>query len=511
MFMHGIASICNGVCLQLQDADTLSKVCIGAALEEKSMKKLVDDITPVYEQVISRHPNGRFEQHVYQVHEELKAKKYKVDSYICSIKLNASQQHAIDCIAYCTDMKQCNKMMSSEYMPSISSRSRFGKGLTSSDKSIISKDQVKRCLKRCKDVVAERMFHKEGCFWRSEYFGRAEANERLRVWKQTHGIEKFRAPWKAKVNVADLKDVKAAIVERKKNAAKFGICTIAPKIARPGQAPSSTKPICNPWAPATKPAQKKQAPVGQPIQKKQAAIVQPQKILVPPPMPTRTVLTIDEIQRLETSSSVSSQAVGSNNNSPTRLKNIVGRTQSRTPSITGSVKSYRSNAPAQTKMGVRQWYSLERTAVLRAYESKSSAYIMELYAGREVFVSEIRNNRAHITAPKEGWITVRTKNGCLLGPVPPTVFVRDIPRQVNSYEKFAKFCSGTVSMRFIYRDPPIQYKGQRPREDRGHMAVLVFPSHNAAQRAISRGICIGNGMCSLSWGKNYKSTMGTKI
>jgi hypothetical protein len=225
--MHGLAQIGNGVCLQLQDATTLTKVCIGAALEEESMHKLLTEIAPVYEEVVSRHPTGRFEQHVYQVHETLKSKSFEVDSYVCSIELNASQQNAVDCIAYCTDMKQCKKMMSSEYMPPISATSNFGKGLTESGKSVISKDQVKRCLKRMEKTVQENIFMREGCYWRKDYFSKQSADARLLAWKKENNVEKFKAPWNASTKVADLGDIKQAIQDRKSNAKTFGTCTMA--------------------------------------------------------------------------------------------------------------------------------------------------------------------------------------------------------------------------------------------------------------------------------------------
>ena len=65
--------------------------------------KSLFEAAPIYENVIDRHPTGRFEQHVYEVHVALKELKLEVPSYVASMKLDSSQQNAVDCVAFCTD------------------------------------------------------------------------------------------------------------------------------------------------------------------------------------------------------------------------------------------------------------------------------------------------------------------------------------------------------------------------------------------------------------------------
>jgi len=197
-FYHGLAQLGNGTCLQLKDSKSLSKILVNAALEEDSLEKLAKVAAPIYENVIDRHPDGRFEQHVYEVHAALTAKKVKVSAYVAEMQLDYCQQYAVDCIAFCTDLQQARTMIEREHMPTISTKDTryyFSIETKTSKESGVSRNQVRRVLKRLESDLSEIQFRKNGCCFQKDFWTEKSFEKRwAAAEKESKALKRF-CPW----------------------------------------------------------------------------------------------------------------------------------------------------------------------------------------------------------------------------------------------------------------------------------------------------------------------------
>merc|ERR1712038_1797761 len=113
--------------------------------------KLAKLILPLYQDVIRRHEIGRFEQHVHQIYHLLKSKKVKVHTSMGVTEYPEHAEHQIECLTYCTDLKQAKAMAASEYFMDFKTQVNF----SGDHKALITEGQVRSCLKRIKDKAAE--------------------------------------------------------------------------------------------------------------------------------------------------------------------------------------------------------------------------------------------------------------------------------------------------------------------------------------------------------------------
>merc|ERR1712048_1432243 len=97
---------------------------------------------------------GRFEQHCQAVYSECKAKKVEVEASLPADGYDSTIEHQVDCIAFCTDIKQAKAMAESEYFVPIYRKTK----LCSYMKRPVTLAQVTTCIKRMADSVREKLF-----------------------------------------------------------------------------------------------------------------------------------------------------------------------------------------------------------------------------------------------------------------------------------------------------------------------------------------------------------------
>merc|ERR1719362_1288787 len=183
--------ITNGTCVNITDAGALAKIVLGAALEEQAQNKLAKLILPLYQDILKRHEIGRFEQHVHQIYHKLKAAKVKVHTSMGVTEYPEHAEHQIDCITYCTDLKQAKAMARSEYFMDFDTTVNFSAAHT----ALVTEGQVRSCLKRIKDKAAEILFHQQGCSFRTEKWQAKAFDERWSEYQVQGARKKLKEPW----------------------------------------------------------------------------------------------------------------------------------------------------------------------------------------------------------------------------------------------------------------------------------------------------------------------------
>jgi ubiquitin-protein ligase/Mg-chelatase subunit ChlD len=192
-FYHALSVMTNGTCVNITDAGALSQIVLGAALEEQAQNKLAKLILPHYQEVLKRHEIGRFEQHVHQIYHKLKAAKVKVHTSMGVTDYPEYAEHQIECITYCTDLKQAKAMANSEYFMDFKTTVNFSAAHTAP----ITEGQVRTCLKRIKDKAAEILFHQQGCAYRTKKWQDEAFDERWSQYQVQGARKKLKEPWNA--------------------------------------------------------------------------------------------------------------------------------------------------------------------------------------------------------------------------------------------------------------------------------------------------------------------------
>jgi ubiquitin-protein ligase/Mg-chelatase subunit ChlD len=192
-FYHALSVMTNGTCVNITDAEALSQIVLGAALEEQAQNKLAKIILPLYQDVIKRHEIGRFEQHVHQIYHQLKAAKVKVHTSMGVTDYPEYAERQIECLTYCTDLKQAKAMANSEYFMDFKTTVNFSAEHT----ALITEGQVRTCLKRIKDKAAEILFHQQGCAYRTEKWQDQAFDERWSQYQVQGARKKLKEPWNA--------------------------------------------------------------------------------------------------------------------------------------------------------------------------------------------------------------------------------------------------------------------------------------------------------------------------
>jgi ubiquitin-protein ligase/Mg-chelatase subunit ChlD len=190
-FYHALARITGGYAINLRESELLPKIVFGACMEEKLMDKLSGIIAPIYDNCLKSHSIGRFEQHCRSVYSELNAKNIKVESCLPADNYDETLEHQVDCLAYCMDIKQAKAMCENEYFIPIRRQTK----LCSYMERPVTQCQVTKCMKRMKDVMAERRFLEKGCQYKSSAkFSKEAFKGRWMKFKQERGIRSF-TPW----------------------------------------------------------------------------------------------------------------------------------------------------------------------------------------------------------------------------------------------------------------------------------------------------------------------------
>lgn len=190
-FYHALARITGGYAINLKESNLLPEIVFGACMEEKLMDKLSGLIAPVYDNCLKSHSGGRFEQHCRSVYAELNAKGLKVESCLPADNYDQTIEHQVDCIAFCTDIKQAKAMATSEYFVPINRHTK----LCSYMERPVTQGQVTKCMKRMETKVAERRFLEHGCQYRSAgRFTQTAFRARWTKFIQSRGIQGFH-PW----------------------------------------------------------------------------------------------------------------------------------------------------------------------------------------------------------------------------------------------------------------------------------------------------------------------------
>merc|ERR1711953_1171485 len=206
-FYHALSHITNGQCLSLSDAETLSKIVLGAALEEQTMNRISQKIGPVWDEVHERHPNARDDQIIYELHQRLKADNFKVKCILGGKKLSKWAKKSVETIAFCTDLKQVKAMQtkageSLEFYDFDTKQQITDKEQT----RMISEGQVRKWYKRNKELLAIAKFKKEGCQYAQPCWQAQAADERYNCGELARFGPKSMRPW-AKASARDVSKV----------------------------------------------------------------------------------------------------------------------------------------------------------------------------------------------------------------------------------------------------------------------------------------------------------------
>jgi len=185
-FYHALSHITHGQCVSLKNADTLSKIVLGAAMEEQTMNRISQKIAPIWDKVHERHPHARDDQIIYELYQRLKADKFEVECVLGGAELSKDAMHSIETIAFCTDLKQCKAMQDKAGEHFYSYTSGDGQ-ITKATKKLINEGQVRKWYKRNKKILAIAEFKKRGCQYAQPQWQKSAAEERQNIC----GIAKF--------------------------------------------------------------------------------------------------------------------------------------------------------------------------------------------------------------------------------------------------------------------------------------------------------------------------------
>lgn len=190
-FFHALARITGGYALTLKDAAKLPEIVLGACMEEKLMDKLSDTIAPFYEKCLENHSIGRFEQHCRSVYAEMNARNIMVESSLPPDRYDRTIEHQVETLAFAMDLKQAKALCESEYFIPIHRETK----LSSFQERPVTQDQVTKCMKRMKGVIAEKKFLREGCQYKSKKrFSEADFKARWKLFKGEREMKGFH-PW----------------------------------------------------------------------------------------------------------------------------------------------------------------------------------------------------------------------------------------------------------------------------------------------------------------------------
>jgi len=191
-FFHALARITGGYALDLKDAKLLTKIVVGACMEEALVDKLADKIAPLYEYCLKRHPEGRFEQHCQAVYSESAAKNVCVESVLPPDSYDTTEEFQVNSIAFAMDLRQARAINEQEYFVPIRRETK----LCSYMERPVTLQQITKCMKRMKNVLATRKLLKEGCQYKSaKRFTKNAFKHRWKTFQSERNIKNNFTPW----------------------------------------------------------------------------------------------------------------------------------------------------------------------------------------------------------------------------------------------------------------------------------------------------------------------------
>jgi len=294
-FYHALSHITHGQCVSLTNADTLSNIVLGAAMEEQTMNRISQKIAPIWDKVHERHPHARDDQIIYELYQRLKADKFEVECVLGGAELSKGAMKSIETIAFCTDLKQCKAMQdkAGEYFYSYTS----GDGqITKATKKLINEGQVRKWYKRNKKIMAIVEFKKRGCQYAQPQWQKSAAEERQTIC----GIAKFGKrsirPW-AKVDrnrVLKVFDQAGKIAEAGSKGTPL-LTKAGTAVKAPTTSAWSAKSQAGPTPPSGNAAPRNAVPQPRPVQSRNVAPMQsrnapmrssaPRNVAAPQPRP----------------------------------------------------------------------------------------------------------------------------------------------------------------------------------------------------------------------------------
>jgi len=246
-FYHALSHLTHGQCVSLDDASTLSKIVLGAAMEEETMDKITQKVMPIWDVVHERHAHARDDQIIYEIYQRLKADKFKVKCVLNGAELGKGAMKSIETICFCTDLKQAKAMQekAGEYFYSYSSgNSQITKATT----KIINEGQVRKWYKRNKKMISIAEFRKKGCQYAQPRWQPNAALQRLNKRALAKFGKRSTKPWVKVDRKATLKVFNEAgklAKESKTSTPLFctaGTAAKAPAVSAWGTSKSSSPP-----------------------------------------------------------------------------------------------------------------------------------------------------------------------------------------------------------------------------------------------------------------------------
>jgi len=430
---QAFARISGGCCVNLKDCKLLPEIVLGAALEESAMDELALEIRPILDQIQEHHNIAREEQVLYQVYTELKAKGVKVTTTLPCRKFDETIEHQIDSFAFCMDMQQARAIGNDDYFVPIPN-SPF-KMKSAKVETLVSRDQVKRALRRMQINIAEELVMNNGCQYRKDRWKLDETKLRWAEFrKRAPTLGKFK-PWKD-LTQSDMKQARI-IPDRKK--------VEGPKVAASSGRMKSSRIISWGAKPAAKPAPEpvvEPSPVEPVVPSKVEAPreVIPAEAAVDETRKPEAVPVSTEPEAPKATLTIAEKLAAANRRSRSRSLEPVVRQPAIAPpqppiaapqpmvrnvsyEVQGPViqrrsLSQHSNASAQLGVDVCLPYGTCTSLRVRAGQSIRSPLLGDVANGQIVRVAEIVGTRARIVKPVHGWIATHDNlNRALIVPL----------------------------------------------------------------------------------------------
>merc|ERR1712157_218939 len=153
---------------------------------------------------------------------------------------------------------------------------------------------------------------------------------------------------------------------------------------------------------------------------------------------------------------------------------------------------------------LNKYYAVSRQAIVREGLSKESNFVKNLRPGSEILITAVQGNRARISRPCNGWISIVTSNGPLICHVAPTLIVFGVPENV-SYDAFGSKCRKSFKV-----DSVRLTNARQPTDGRNlkkfvptKTGFLTFRRKEHAEAALNRGLVFNSTILRLQWSKNY--------
>eukprot|EP00494_Astrolonche_serrata_P022688 UN22945 len=173
---QAMARITGGVGLNLTQSDCLSKIVLGACVDEQNKLLLCEQITPILKKIRLANPIATLEQRLYMVEVEMKRQKIKLKCALPHIKYDHHTEEMIEVLAECMDLKQAKAQGNQNHFDSLQCSKNLN--LKMNALKDVPRSVIKNCFAMIEDSLAKEKFLKEGCSFRGNFWKREQYHGR---------------------------------------------------------------------------------------------------------------------------------------------------------------------------------------------------------------------------------------------------------------------------------------------------------------------------------------------